>query len=36
MLGMRADRDEDGWVVIKDEAGRRPAFQRVPDLREPR
>jgi catechol 2,3-dioxygenase-like lactoylglutathione lyase family enzyme len=35
LLGMRVDRDEDGWVVIADDAGHRLAFQRVPDLREP-
>jgi catechol 2,3-dioxygenase-like lactoylglutathione lyase family enzyme len=37
LLGMRVERDEDGWVVIRDDADHhRLAFQRVPDLREPR
>jgi catechol 2,3-dioxygenase-like lactoylglutathione lyase family enzyme len=36
LLGMRVDRDEDGWVVITDDAGHLLAYQRVADLREPR
>lgn len=37
LLGMRIECDEDGWVVIRDEADRhRLAFQRVENLREPR
>jgi catechol 2,3-dioxygenase-like lactoylglutathione lyase family enzyme len=37
LLGMRVERESDGWVVIRDDADRhRLAFQRVPDLREPR
>jgi catechol 2,3-dioxygenase-like lactoylglutathione lyase family enzyme len=37
LLGMQIERDSDGWVVIRDDADRhRLAFQRVPDLREPR
>jgi catechol-2,3-dioxygenase len=36
LLGMRIVQEKDGWVVIADDAGHRLAFQRVPDLREPR
>ena len=37
LLGLRLLSDDDGWVVIGDESGRsRIAFQRAPDLREPR
>jgi catechol 2,3-dioxygenase-like lactoylglutathione lyase family enzyme len=36
LLGMEIERDQDGWVVIRDPADRhRIAFQRVTDLREP-
>jgi catechol-2,3-dioxygenase len=37
LLGMRIERESDEWVVIRDDADRhRLAFQRAPDLREPR
>jgi hypothetical protein len=36
LLGMRIEREEDGWVVMRDEADRhRLAFQRVLNLRAP-
>jgi catechol 2,3-dioxygenase-like lactoylglutathione lyase family enzyme len=35
LLGMRIEHESDGWVVIRDDADHRLAFQRVPDLREP-
>ncbi len=36
LLGMSVKSANDGWVVIGDDAGHRLAFQRAPDLREPR
>jgi catechol 2,3-dioxygenase-like lactoylglutathione lyase family enzyme len=36
LLGMRIERESDGWIVLRDDADHRLAFQRVPDLREPR
>jgi catechol 2,3-dioxygenase-like lactoylglutathione lyase family enzyme len=37
LLGLRLLSDDDGWVVIGDgSGGSRIAFQRAPDLREPR